>query len=109
MRQNNTIKTIKIKELGEITELQPKVSLKDFKIPEGFRLLQFWEFSLLCELYPELGVGNKIEWVKINDRVASLKSYWDLDYNGLDVYGDLWIDEDGYALGVRFIKVKNDK
>ena len=39
------MKTIKIKEFGEITTLQKKVSFKNMKIPKGFRLLQFWEFG----------------------------------------------------------------
>ncbi len=90
--------------IGYISELQKFCKKSDIKIPKGWRLLQFWEFSYLAENHPELNVGKNYEWGKIKNNVVSLGSYWDFDSGRLDVVGSYWGDHYGGAFGVRFIK-----
>jgi hypothetical protein len=97
--------TTKIPELNlEVeTELRKRVKKSEIKIPKGWRLLTFSEASYILEKnILKLGL-EKIEWITLKDKVASLDS--DMYGDRLNVNGYSWSDLDiGCGFGVRFCK-----
>lgn len=99
-------KTIKIKKLKiEVEkELGKEVLIENIKIPKGWRLLTLSEASYILE-NDILNLGlDKIEWITLKGKVASLDSGRSVDGGWLHVGGSDWGGYIGFAFGVRFCR-----